>query len=143
MNMNNQLNIGAIIYPRMDQIDFTGPFEVLSQLPDSTFHVVWKEKGPIRDCRGLILTPEKTLAEVPPLDVLVIPGGPGQEELMEDEIVLAFIRDQAARAQCVFSVCTGASICGAAGLLKGPGQRRTGEHFTCSSISEPFRSTNA
>lgn len=118
-NMERHLNIGAIIYPRMDQIDFTGPFEVLSQLPDSTFHVVWKEKTPIRDYRGLILTPEKTLAEAPPLDVLVVPGGPGQEALMEDEVVLSFIRDQAARAECVFSVCTGALICGAAGLLKG------------------------
>ncbi|WP_216821056.1 DJ-1/PfpI family protein [Singulisphaera sp. GP187] len=117
--MDRHLNIGAMIYPRMDQIDFTGPFEVLAQLPNSTFHVAWKEKQPVRDYRGLILTPERTLAEVPPLDVLVIPGGPGQENLMEDKLVLAFIRDQAARAHCVFSVCTGALICGAAGLLKG------------------------
>ena len=51
----------------MDQIDFTGPFEVLSQIPDSTFHVAWKEKRPVRDYKGLILTPEKALAEVPPL----------------------------------------------------------------------------
>ena len=43
------INIGAIIFPNMDQCDFTGPFEVLSRLPDSTFHVVWKRKEPIRD----------------------------------------------------------------------------------------------
>ena len=66
-NMERHLNIGALIYPRMDQIDFTGPFEVLSQIPDSTFHVAWKEKRPVRDYKGLILTPEKALAEVPPL----------------------------------------------------------------------------
>lgn len=119
LSMDQHLNIGSLVFPRMDQIDFTGPFEVLSQLPNSTFHVAWKEKGPIRDCRGLILTPEKSLAEVPPLDVLIIPGGPGQEALMEDAAVLAFIQDQAAWARCVFSVCTGALICGAAGLLKG------------------------
>jgi cyclohexyl-isocyanide hydratase len=118
-NMGHHLNIGAIVYPRMDQIDFTGPFEVLSRLPDSTFHVAWKEKKPVRDCNGLLLTPEKTLAELPALDVLVVPGGPGQEDLMEDETVLSFLRDQAARARCVFSVCTGALVCGAAGLLKG------------------------
>ncbi len=116
---NPHLHIGAMIYPSMDQIDFTGPFEVLARLPDSTFHVVWKEKVPIRDDQGLILTPEQTLAAAPPLDVLVIPGGPGQEDLMDDEVVLAFIRDQAARARYVFSVCTGALVCGAAGLLKG------------------------
>lgn len=119
LDMEKHLNIGAMIFPRMDQIDFTGPFEVLAQLPNSTFHVVWKERKPVRDYRGLILTPEKTFAEAPPLDVLVIPGGPGQEDLMEDEIVLSFLRDQAAGAHCLFSVCTGALICGAAGLLKG------------------------
>lgn len=112
-------NIGIIIFPRMDQIDFTGPFEVLSRVPGASVHVLWKEKSPVRDIKGLILTPEKTLAEVPPLDVLVVPGGPGQEALMEDEAVLSFIRDRAAKARYVYSVCTGALICGAAGLLKG------------------------
>lgn len=114
-----RLGIGIIIFPRMDQIDFTGPFEVLSRVPNATVHVLWKEKSPIRDIKGLILTPEETLAEAPPLDVLVVPGGPGQQALMEDEAVLSFIRDRAARARYVFSVCTGALVCGAAGLLKG------------------------
>lgn len=113
------VSIGFVIFPRMDQIDFTGPFEVLSRVPNSTVHVLWKEKAPFRDIKGLILTPEETLAEAPPLDVLVVPGGPGQQELMEDEAVLAFIRDRAGRARYIFSVCTGALICGAAGLLKG------------------------
>ncbi|WP_165246357.1 DJ-1/PfpI family protein [Paludisphaera soli] len=113
------LHIGILIFPRMDQIDFTGPFEVLSRVPDSTVHVFAKDKAPLRDVKGLILTPEESLAEVPPLDVLVVPGGPGQEALMEDEEVLAFLRDRAAKAQYVYSVCTGALICGAAGLLKG------------------------
>ena len=113
------LHIGVFIFPRMDQIDFTGPFEVLSRLPDSTFHVIGKEKEPIRDIKGLILTPEMTIAEAPRLDVLMVPGGYGQEELMDDEAVLSFIRKQAANAKFVFSVCTGALVCGAAGLLKG------------------------
>jgi cyclohexyl-isocyanide hydratase len=112
------LNIGALIFPRMDQIDFTGPFEVLSRIPDSTFHVIWKERAPIRDVKGLILTPGMTFSEAPKLDVLVVPGGYGQEDLMEDEVVLSFIREQAANAKYVYSVCTGALICGAAGLLR-------------------------
>jgi cyclohexyl-isocyanide hydratase len=117
--VEQDLNIGAVIFPGIDQIDFTGPFEVLSRLPDSTFHVIWKDKAPVRDRAGLILTPEMTFAEAPPLDVLVVPGGPGQERLMEDEAVLGFLRRQAAGARFVFSVCTGALLCGAAGLLRG------------------------
>ena len=116
---DGQINIGIIIFSRMDQIDFTGPFEVLSRVPDATVHVLAKEKGPIRDIKGLILTPEMTFDEAPALDVLVVPGGPGQQDLMEDEAVLSFIRDRAARARYVYSVCTGALICGAAGLLTG------------------------
>jgi cyclohexyl-isocyanide hydratase len=118
-SMSDHLHIGAVIYPEMDQIDFTGPFEVLSRLPDSTFHVLGKENEPIRDVHGLLLTPERTLAEAPRLDVLVVPGGHGQEALMEDEAVLGFLRRQAAGARYVFSVCTGALLIGAAGLLKG------------------------
>jgi len=117
--MTDHPHIGAIIFPGMDQIDFTGPFEILARVPDSTFHVIGKATAPICDIRGLILTPEKSFDTAPPLDVLVIPGGSGQEALMEDEAVLAFIRRQAAGARYVFSVCTGALVCGAAGLLKG------------------------
>jgi cyclohexyl-isocyanide hydratase len=113
------LEIGAIIFPNMDQCDFTGPFEVLSRLSDSTFHIAWKRRESIRDCHGLILTPEVSLPECPQLDLLVVPGGQGQEALMEDEEVLSFIRNQARGAKCVFSICTGALLCGAAGLLKG------------------------
>ena len=113
------IEIGAIVFPRMDQMDFTGPFEVLSRIPGARFHVLWKDKAPLRDIAGLILTPETPFAEAPNLDVLVVPGGWGQEQLMDDEAVLSFIRGQAAHATCVFSVCTGALICGAAGLLRG------------------------
>jgi cyclohexyl-isocyanide hydratase len=113
------LNIGAIIFPGIDQADLTGPFAVLSRLPNSTFHVLGKEAKPIRDLNGLILTPDKRFAEAPSLDLLIVPGGSGQEALMEDEDVLGFIREQAAGAQYTFSVCTGALLCGAAGLLRG------------------------
>jgi cyclohexyl-isocyanide hydratase len=113
------LHIGAIVFQRMDQCDFTGPFEVLSRIPGSTFHVIGKDRAPVRDIRGLILVPETTFSEVPPLDLLVVPGGAGQEELMEDEVVLSFIRQQARTASYVFSVCTGTLLCGAAGLLRG------------------------
>jgi cyclohexyl-isocyanide hydratase len=113
------LNIGAIIFPEIDQADFTGPFEVLSRLPDSQFHVLAKEKAPVRDVQGLLLTPDKTFSEAPQLDLLLVPGGSGVNAAMEDEVILSFVRRQAANARIVLSVCTGALICGAAGLLKG------------------------
>jgi len=113
------MNIGMLIFPGIDQIDFTGPFEVLSRIPGAAIHVVWKDRQPIRDVLGLILTPERTLADCPPLDVLVVPGGPGQQALMEDDEVLTFLRRQAGEAKYVYSVCTGALLCGAAGLLQG------------------------
>ncbi len=120
------LNIGILIFPQMDQIDFTGPFEVLSRIPDATVHVIAKEMGSFRDHKGLILTPEKTLGECPPLDLLQVPGGPGQEALMNDESVLSFIQNHMAAGKLVFSVCTGALICGAAGILRG---RRATTHW--------------
>jgi cyclohexyl-isocyanide hydratase len=111
--------IGSLIFPGMDQVDFTGPFEVLSRMPGARVHVAWKQMTPIKDVQGLTLTPTCQLAECPAVDVLHVPGGFGQEALMEDQEVLAFIRNQAKGAKYVLSVCTGALICGAAGLLVG------------------------
>jgi cyclohexyl-isocyanide hydratase len=131
----DHIHIGAIVFPGMDQIDFTGPFEVLSRIPDSTFHVLWKETIPIRDLKGLILTPEKTFSEAPQLNLLLVPGGFGQEALMDDEVVLKFIQQQAERATYIFSVCTGALICGAAGLLRGV---RATTHWSAFHLLEYF-----
>jgi len=132
------LHIGGLVFPRMDQSDFTGPFEVLSRIPESTFHVIGKDRTPVRDMRGLILTPETTFSEVPPLDLLVVPGGAGQEDLMEDEAVLSFIQQQARNASYVFSVCTGALLCGAAGLLRG---LRATTHWSALHLLEYFGAT--
>jgi len=93
-HQSNHLTIGALIFPRLDQIDMTGPFEVLSRIPNSTIHVIAKTKSPVRDIQGLILTPEKSIAEAPELDVLLVPSGFGQEQLMNDEEVLSLIRNR-------------------------------------------------
>jgi cyclohexyl-isocyanide hydratase len=116
---NQHLQIGSLLFEELDQIDLTGPFEVLSRIPNSTYRIYAKTLEPVRDVRGLKLFADGDLAAAPPLDVLHIPGGFGQEALMEDEVVLEWVRRQAASATCVFSVCTGALICGAAGLLVG------------------------
>jgi cyclohexyl-isocyanide hydratase len=69
----------------MDQIDFTGPFVVLSRIPNATIHPVAKTKSPVPHIQVLIVTPEMSLAEAPELDVLLVPGGYGQQQLMDDE----------------------------------------------------------
>ncbi|WP_342724454.1 DJ-1/PfpI family protein [Bradyrhizobium sp. B097] len=120
------LRIGSLLFEGVDQIDLTGPFEVLSRIPNSTYRIYGKTAEPVRDIKGLRLTPDATLAEAPPLDVLHVPGGFGQQALMEDAEVLGWISRQAAGACRIFSVCTGALICGAAGLLKG---RRATTHW--------------
>jgi cyclohexyl-isocyanide hydratase len=111
----------------MDQIDFTGPFEVLSRIPNATIHVIAKTRDCVRDVQGLILTPEVTIAEAPMLDLLLVPGGFGQQDLMHDEEVLSLIRRHYDSGRLVFSVCTGALLCGAAGILKG---RQATTHWT-------------
>jgi cyclohexyl-isocyanide hydratase len=121
------LHIGSLLFEGIDQIDLTGPFEVLSRLPNATYRIYGKTAAPVRDLKGLRLTPDAALADAPPLDVLHVPGGIGQEALMEDAEVLGWIRQQASGACSIFSVCTGALICGAAGLLKG---RRATTHWT-------------
>ena len=123
---DTQLHIGSLLFEGTDQIDLTGPFEVLSRIPNSTYRIYGKTVEPVRDVKGLRLTPDATLADAPRLDVLHVPGGFGQESLMEDAEVLAWIRQQAAGACSIFSVCTGALLCGAAGLLKG---RRATTHW--------------
>jgi cyclohexyl-isocyanide hydratase len=129
------LHIGAMIFPGVDQIDFTGPFEVLSRVPDSTFHILAKTTSPLRDTRGLVLTPERTLAESLVLDVLHIPGGYGVDALMEDHETLCFLQEQSKSAKFIFSVCTGALLLGAAGLLKG---RRATTHWAALDLLEYF-----
>jgi cyclohexyl-isocyanide hydratase len=123
---DTHLQIGSLLFEGLDQIDLTGPFEVFARIPNATYRVFAKTTAPVRDVRGLRISPDAALADAPQLDVLHVPGGFGQEALMDDEEVLGWIRRQAAGARCVFSVCTGALICGAAGLLKG---RRATTHW--------------
>lgn len=114
-----QMTIGLLLFPRLTQLDLTGPFEVFKRIPGATVHLIWKTLDPIRSDTGLGLLPTTTMADCPDLDVICVPGGPGVAELMEDEAVLDFLRTAAARAQYVTSVCTGSLVLGAAGLLKG------------------------
>jgi cyclohexyl-isocyanide hydratase len=135
---DTHLQIGSLLFEDIDQIDLTGPFEVLSRIPNSTYRIYGKTADAIRDLRGLRLTPDAALSDAPQLDVLHIPGGFGQEALMEDTEVLGWIARQAKGARSVFSVCTGALLCGAAGLLRG---RRATTHWASLHLLPLFGAT--
>jgi cyclohexyl-isocyanide hydratase len=113
------IEIGMLLYPDLTQLDLTGPFELLHRVPDTSVNLLWKDTRPVRATSGLTLYPTTSLADSPPLDVLFVPGGFGQVPLAKDEEILRFLRAQGARARYVTSVCTGALLLGAAGLLDG------------------------
>lgn len=117
-------HVAMLLFPRATQLDFTGPYEVFARMPDARVSVVWKDRAPVVTDRGLALLPDATLDEVDACDLVFVPGGPGQVEMMTDAAVLAWLRRTAAGARWVTSVCTGSLVLGAAGLL-------TGRRATC------------
>jgi cyclohexyl-isocyanide hydratase len=117
--MASERIIGMLIFPKLTQLDMTGPYEVLARLPNTKVHLVAHTLDPVATDRGMQIVPTVTFADCPPLDVVMVPGGPGQQDLMEDAVVVEFLQRQARGAKYVTSVCTGSLVLGAAGLLKG------------------------
>ena len=113
------MEIGLLVFPRVQQLDLTGPYEVFASWPQARVHLVAKSPASVASSTGLMLTPTATFADCPQLDVICVPGGAGVNALMRDEETLSFVRAQARQARFVTSVCTGALVLGAAGLLKG------------------------
>jgi cyclohexyl-isocyanide hydratase len=132
------LKIGSVIFDDMDQIDYTGPYEVLAALTNTTYTTYGLSGGPVRDYHGLQLQPDAVLEDAPQLDVLHVPGGPGQEAQMDNPRLLNWLQQQASGAQCVLSVCTGALLLGAAGLLRG---RRATTHWASVDLLPIFGAT--
>ncbi len=120
------LHIGLLLFPGVQQLDLTAPYEVFAALPGAVLHLPAKTLEPVVATTGLVLTPTTTLAACPALDVLCVPGGAGVNALMQDPVVLDFVRQQAAGVRYLTSVCTGALVLGAAGLLVG---RRATTHW--------------
>ncbi|HLZ02647.1 MAG TPA: DJ-1/PfpI family protein [Bradyrhizobium sp.] len=117
--MTVPLQIGLLIFPKVTQLDFTGPLQVFSSVPGAKVHLIWKRIEPVTSDSVMMLTPTTTFADCPQLDVICVPGGAGADDLLNDEDVLDFLRRQAEGAKYVTSVCTGSLVLGAAGLLKG------------------------
>ncbi len=117
--MTDTFQIGFLLYPGLTQLDMTGPAQVLSRMPGAKLHFVWKDLELIRDDSGLTFLPTTTFDDCPQLDMICVPGGYGCTAMMQDEDVLAWLRQQAMGAQYITSVCTGSLILAAAGLLTG------------------------
>jgi cyclohexyl-isocyanide hydratase len=120
------MNIVFVLFPNLTQLDFTGPLQVLSRVPGAAIHLAAKTRQPVPTDTVLKLLPTTTFEECPPADVLCVPGGFGIDEAMNDAALTAFVRREGARARYVTSVCTGAFVLGAAGLLRG---RRATTHW--------------
>ena len=113
------LTVGMVLFPNLTQLDLTGPHEVFARLPGTKVYLVAAALAPVRSERGLTISPDATFESVTALDIICVPGGPGVDAMMEDEALLQFLRARAADARYVTSVCTGALVLGAAGLLEG------------------------
>ncbi|HEX6547887.1 MAG TPA: DJ-1/PfpI family protein [Candidatus Dormibacteraeota bacterium] len=120
------MDIGFLVYPRLTALDLVGPWEVLARLPDVRTHLIWTRPGPVMADRGMEVAATVSFQECPPLEVLVIPGGPGQQTLMRHQLLMDFLRENWRTAAWVYSVCTGALLLAQAGLLKG---RRVTTHW--------------
>jgi len=117
--MTEPLRLGMVVYARLTLLDLIGPHEVFARMPKTRVMLVGHSLDPVVSDRSVAITPDTRFEQCPPLDVLFVPGGHGQVDMMEDPRLIAFLRAQGASAQWVTSVCTGALLLGAAGLLHG------------------------
>ena len=136
--MSSPLRIGCLVFPRVTQLDLTGPVQVFSSVPGAEVHLIWKRIEPVPSDSVLTLTPTTTFADCPQCDVICVPGGFGTDELVNDKEVLDFLRKQAEGAKYITSVCTGSLVLGAAGLLK---DYRAATHWSAMDVLALFGAT--
>lgn len=131
--MSTPVRFLALLFPDVTQLDLTGPAQFFSGAPDAQVDLVWKTLDPVPTDAGFSILPTVDFANAPQADVLLIPGGHGAFTLLDDQETLDFVRRQAAGARFVTSVCTGAFVLGAAGLLEG---KRATTHWNSHAMLE-------
>ena len=136
--MTAALQIGLLVFPKVTQLDFTGPLQVFSSVPGAKVHLIWKRIEPVTTDSVMVVTPTISFADCPQLDVICVPGGLGTDDMVNDEEMLDFLRKQAERAKYITSVCTGSLVLGAAGLLQG---YRATTHWSAMDYLAPFAAT--
>ncbi|MFF3466802.1 DJ-1/PfpI family protein [Streptomyces sp. NPDC002619] len=130
------MQIAIVLYDRFTALDAVGPYETLGRLPDADTVFVAERTGPVRtDTGNLALTADRTLADLPHPDIVVVPGGPGQTPQMENEVLLDWLRTADATSTWTTSVCTGSLLLAAAGLLDG---RRATSHWLALDFLKQF-----
>lgn len=130
------MQIVCILFPNLTQLDLTGPFEVFHRLAGAEVHLAAAAMDePVVSDGGLAILPTVPFNDAPQADVLFVPGGPGVNDAMLDDELLAFLARQGARASWVTSACTGALLLGAAGLLAG---FEAATHWASMEYLEPF-----
>ena len=133
------LSVGLILFEGVTQLDFTGPYEVFSRMPGAKVYLVAQSTAPLRTEWGLMITPDTTFDAAPPLDVICVPGGWGVNAQLGNTALHDFLRARAPSARYVTSVCTGALLLGAAGLLDG---YRATTHWMSVGFLERFGATH-
>jgi transcriptional regulator GlxA family with amidase domain len=114
------MQIAILIFDGLTALDAIGPYEVLSRVPDAELRFVAKQAGPVRtDTGALGVQADLAIADLDDPEVVVVPGGPGSRPLMRDPEVLEWLRTAHGGSTWTTSVCTGALVLGAAGILDG------------------------
>jgi cyclohexyl-isocyanide hydratase len=111
--------IGMVLFEGVTQLDLTGPYEVFARMPRTRVWLVASSLAPVRTEWGMRIIPDATFDTAPPLDLLCVPGGWGINAVLDDETLRGFLRSRAPHARYITSVCSGALLLGAAGLLRG------------------------
>ncbi len=133
--MTQPFRIVFILYPRLTQLDFTGPYEVLARMPGAETIIASKDGGTLVTEMGLTFANLRALADIGSCDMIMIPGGPGQTDAMLDPEFMAQVKRLGESAQYITSVCTGSLILGAAGLITG---KRAGSHWAYRELLSMF-----
>jgi cyclohexyl-isocyanide hydratase len=134
------MNIVFVLFDNVTQLDFTGPVQFLSRLPGAVVHVVSKDGQAVTTDCGFSILPRSGFANCPQANILCVPGGHGVRDAIADQVLVDFVRQQAEGADYITSVCTGAFVLGAAGLLQG---KKATCHWAYTQLLPLFGATHA
>lgn len=136
--MLKRLKIGMLVYPHLTHLDLIGPAQVFAMAEEIDIYYAWKNKLAVPTDTGISILPTTTLKDCPELDIVFVPGGPGQTAIMQDDEVLKWLRKHGESATWITSVCSGSLLLGAAGLLNG---YRAASHWNYRELLPVFGAT--
>ena len=120
MSNPNHRTVAALVFPEFELLDLYGPLEIYAMLPERfEIHIVTEHAGTVAGRGGPRIVVDDTFSDGRPYDLLLVPGGPGTRREVDNPVLSGWLREAAARAELVTSVCTGAALLARAGLLDG------------------------